>query len=215
VEASVWSELAEALSDSDRLMALADDALGHSLAVVNVSRDDLGALDRKIDSLERKIGTRIAELIGDDFDATTIKHATAKLNAELDDLRARRSKAAAWAATNARTATKKRRLWEMASDIRRWMDTPDDTRRRQVIDILELRIEITGWTTCASCSGKGVVSIPPEERIPGGKKIDGCTTCRRLCCLPSFVMTGSIPAEPVADEESAPVPFRREVAAAS
>jgi hypothetical protein len=56
----------------------------------------------------------------------------------------------------------------LASQAQDVLDTADETTRRRVLELLEVRIEVLGWEVCITCRGNGLLARPDPRRHVGG-----------------------------------------------
>jgi len=64
---------------------------------------------------------------------------------------------------------------------------------------MDIRVKVTGWTTCTVCQGSGVRGVKP------GREPRRCPGCEAMRALPNVTVTGVIPEALVLDEEGAKV----------
>ena len=194
IDDAVWAEVVRLLSRPEALMAGANEALESIAANQELSGEDLATLDRRISRLERAGGEKIAKLLVEGMDAVVAQHASSALSAELADLREYRLKVAAWARANADRASRVERLWQLAARAAEVLADPSDEVRHQVIDALDVRVALRGWSPCRPCSGSGYVpAIYEGPRQKGAPRRVICPTCHRTGRTPIWSMTGEVP----------------------
>lgn len=210
-ESAVWEKLVDVLADRDSLMAMAESTLAEADAGLLADSGDLAALDRRIARLERSAGGQVATLLAQGMDAAVVALATSELSRELAEAKAYRSKLAAWTTSNKEARSRRKRLWELAADIERLLANPDYETRRQVVELLRLRVTVQGWRVCPECSGSGVVSMPPVERRARTSPLRGCPGCLRVRWVPMLRIDGEVPTGAQSETGRPPVealPFR-------
>lgn len=185
VEALVWGEVTDLLSQPERLIAMAEEYLGVRGAEVEVERDQLGVIDRKIADLESAVATAAVQCLKAGLDAVAITQATDQLNDELVALRAHRKQLAEWQADTAGRSDRMRRLWELADVAHDRLRSMTRTERKAVIDLLDINVTIKEWVDCETCGGKGRV----RTGVSGGSPCPACAGARRSATL---LIEGSI-----------------------
>ena len=155
------------MADPEHLLALAEEYVERqSSAEVP---DDLGDIERQIAELEAKRTTTAVEYMRAGVDPSLVKAAVAEIDRELAGLaaRARRATAAVQQAGEARgRLAQLRTLAERAAGR---LERMDDRERRTVLEALDLRVEVLGWSTCSTCKGAG--------KVKGGKGGLVCPGC--------------------------------------
>jgi DNA invertase Pin-like site-specific DNA recombinase len=209
VEARVWSATHEMLTDPERLLALAGIAQDANRPS---GVDDLSALTRKIRRIETALGSTIAQLVSNGTDPTAIQHATRQLEDELERLKAHRDRVVDWAATRNTQTDHARRLLTLADTARNTLDNANDELRRDIIQLLDIRVRVTGTRPCPECSGKGLLKASDETAKAGlGRTGRVCPTCARFKRVPSIEISGAIPDAArlqEADAATSAMPFR-------
>lgn len=209
VEARVWSATHEMLTDPERLLALAGIA---RTANRPSGADDLAALSRKIRRIETALGSTIAQLVTSGTDPTAVQHATKQLEADLERLKTHRDRVVDWAAARDTQTDHTRRLLTLADTARDTLDHADADLRRHIIELLDVRVRVTGTTLCQECRGKGLLKANPETTTTGQGLIGRvCPTCARFKRIPTIEISGAIPdAARLKDAEAATtaMPFR-------
>lgn len=207
VEEIVWAQIADMLLQPERLMAQAHQALGMTEEGMAHQSEDLGALDRRIGRLEESIGSQVAELLKRGMDARVVQAATSELEADLERLRSHRQRLVAWTEAHLNQSAKARRLELFAAQAARSLGETSPEAKLRIIDLLDITVRITGWVTCASCGGKGVV---PKAELPGrrGCQVDSCSECRRHRYIPVIETSGVVSPSSEGDTEAPiEVPF--------
>ena len=109
----------------------------------------------------------------------------------------RLAKAEAWARTNSDARSRVERIWSLADSARRNLDSDDPILRRRILEVLGVRVRVTGWETCPTCNGGGLVAAEPDPMT--GKRKKGmagarvCSTCHRTRHVPMLTIAGEIP----------------------
>ncbi len=195
IERLVWEEVVKALSDPDELRKR---AAGVMDAMTSADRpEDLAALKRRVSKAEKALADAFARAIRVGLDDAALALATRTLSDELDLARQRLAQAQSWAASNADARSRVERIWALADHARRHLVDATPERQRQILEILGVRVQITGWVPCATCAGKGVVPAEPDaktgKREKGWHGFGACPTCRRTKFLPTLRISGTIP----------------------
>ena len=195
VEKLVWDEVTRVLSDPDELQARAEGVLAGLESVQ--PRDDLAALRRRVIAAQKALGDAYARALRLNLDDQALAHATSQLSDDLETAKRRLARAEAWARTNSDTRSRVERIWSLADSARRNLDSDDPTLRRRILEVLGVRVRVTGWETCTTCAGGGLVAAEPDPIT--GKRKKGmagacvCPTCRRTRHVPLLTITGEIP----------------------
>lgn len=191
VDAEVWAEIVAMLTDPARLQQIAGVAIEQRHAGATTVQD-VATLDRRIVTLERRIGSEAAKLIAAGLSAEAAVHATRALDDEMRALRKHRDEAARWAAANESRASRAEQLWKLADSARRWLLDPTPELRSKVVDLLDVRVRIDGREVCVTCEGRRRIGRGPGT---GRQAPLVCPTCQGFGSRPSLVITGVLPAE--------------------
>jgi len=154
VENSVWDLLVCELSDPDRLTKLSGLAEADS-PPTDIA--DIAAIDRKIRRLENALATQIAQLLAAGVDAAAVNQAAAQLEADLQVLRDQRSIAIRWAAARSDRNQAIERTRRFAESARQTLLNPTTRLKQQVVELLDIVVQITGFRTCPECEGRRLV----------------------------------------------------------
>lgn len=165
IEKAVFAPLNTTLSGTGRIHQLAQ-ADGDVGAVAGkVSTEELAAIERRVKRLEKAAGDSLAKALAAGVDPKIPSHAAANLSAELVAARARRDQVAAWVAVNTMSARRARDMDRLAKEIQGVLAAPDESTARRVIDLLGVRVPVTGWRLCSHCNGKGLIAVKePGDR---------------------------------------------------
>jgi DNA invertase Pin-like site-specific DNA recombinase len=194
IEAVVWSEVVSVLTNPTRLLALAQAAIDARPYVGAAGEDDAVTIDRRIGRLERSLGTTVADLLRRGMDAAVIDIATSELEADLARLREHRSMLAAWQDANRDKADRMQRLWEMARRAEHLLASPSPPVQRRILDLLDVKVQVTGWEQCEACGGRGFVGAGFEARTRrSGATGVICPVCRRHRFIPLIQIAGVVP----------------------
>lgn len=184
VEEAVWAEVAALLSEPGRLLAMARDYLGLRGERVEAEADQLQALDAKVASLEEARTRRAADALRAGLDPELIRAAVAELEEELATVRERRDRLEAWRAEGEAESDRMRRLWALAEGAHARLGAMGPRERRAVLDLLDVRVTVTGAVPCAVCEGKG--------KVRGGRGGLPCEACRATRRTPSLRIEGVV-----------------------
>lgn len=196
IEPAIWHEIVKLLSTPAALMAGARQALDLAGESENIGAEDLAGLDRKIERLEHAAGEQIAKLLAAGIDPAVAQNAIASLQSDLKVLRDRRATVAAWAAVNAERTSRAARLYELAAQATTLLADPNPDSQAQIIEALNVRVTITGYTKCPDCHGTGWEKRAVDEngkRPKGWTGIVPCNTCKRSRRAIQWTMTGEVP----------------------
>lgn len=193
-DAAVWAQVRQVLADPVRLLAMSDIELNRATAATDAGRYDLAAIDRRVARLERAAGEQLSRLLASGLDALVAQHATKALTEDLAAARAHRDRVATWQVANAERVDRSNRLWDLASRAKETLGEADMATRRRVLDLLEVRVKVTGWVQCSTCNGSGWVA---SGRWTGHKTFNDagkvCPTCLRHKWIPQISIAGVVP----------------------
>lgn len=198
IEHRVWAEVCNLLADPARLLAMAGLHLARTKRAAAGNDEDLAAIDRRITRLEKAAGEKLSRLLADGLDPAIAAHTAKGLGEELDAARNHRQQVAAWQATNSDRQNRARRLVQLAEQARTLLPDADTATKRRVLNLLEVRVSITGWQACTVCDGVGYVSKPGGHDTRGTGRPRGnadriCPACRRHRLVPNLVVEGMVP----------------------
>lgn len=208
-DALVWAATHDMLTDPKRLLALA--GLADTLTQPG-GAEDVAALDRKIRRIETALGSAIADLLARGTDAAAVHRATEQLESELLRFREHRDRVRSWTTARNIQADHAARLLALAESARGTLDNADHQLQRTILELLDVRVRITGTTPCDVCNGRGLVPAPRSTSGQGlGRTGSVCDACLRFKRLPIIEITGAIPdIDELTNPTSAPgtLPFR-------
>lgn len=184
IEGRAWSEVNAILSEPNRLERMATDYLGLDEARGEIDEDQLHVLDRKIANLQQTLNSRVFEYLSGGVNADAVRDATAVMEGDLEELRTMRGSLAAWQADHQSQTDRVGQLVEMASRASPRLSSLTEAEKRLIIDLLDLRVTITKWTTCTNCLGKG--------KVAGGAGGKTCPVCFGSRQVPSTRVEGRI-----------------------
>lgn len=202
-EEIVWGEVVALLSDPKRLVRLADEYARLQAAQVEHRGDDLETVQAKLADVKR---ARTRALV----DGSKAGLPPELLKSADDDLAAQeRQLLDSLARLQEQTGSDDapahgREVMQLARAGRDRLDALAPQERREVLDLLDVRATVTGWTKCGTCLGKG--------RVRGGTGGNACPACRALRHVPSFRIEGVVLDAYGLDASSGPVPFTLETA---
>ncbi len=192
IESAAWNLVTHELTDPVRLQQLAGIAATHSAGPDGI--DDLRTLDRKIKRIESAIGHDIADLLATGADPAAIRTANQELERRLATLRTQRQTALRWAAARADRTAQLDRVQRLAASAAAALAHPTPELRAKVVDLLDIRVTVTGHQTCQTCHGKGLLPDTgdhPDHRRRSTGTI--CPTCNRYRTLPLIELHGLLP----------------------
>lgn len=145
LESRVWSAVVGFLSDPARLEAMARQYLELPAEVGDGAQDAtlLAAVERQIEKLERAQANAARELLLADNPAP-IREALAQVERDLEGLRERREGYRALASSAQAKGEALRDLAALAERARGNLDRLTEDQRRQVYEILRIRVQMTG-----------------------------------------------------------------------
>jgi len=197
-EARVWAQVVALLSDPARLEHLAGAWRAEHSAAAGVEGETVASLEKRLSRLEKSLSTKVADYLRAGIDAASVRAATAEVEAEVAALRAHRDRLVAHQGAQQGRTGRAARIAELAETARQRLVTADSTLQRRVLQLLAVRVEVSGWDTCRECGGKRKVRNTPAEiaaaradgRRAGGKK---CPTCSSVGQVARLVIRGEVP----------------------
>lgn len=200
LEAAVWGAVRQALATPELLVALAE----HQASAVEHASDsqaeDLAALDRRISRLEAAAGERLAQALAAGVDPKVAAAASASLGGEIEQLRRRRAVAASWAVDAQTRRSRVELVAELAERSSAALAAPDAVAaRRRILDVLDVRVAVTGWAACDACGGSG--------KRTGGHVGESCEDCHGMRQRAAVELTGVLPAATGAASVGADTPL--------
>ena len=196
LEATVWQATHAMLIDPERLLGLAGLANNDE----SDPTQDLATITRKITRIETALGSTIADLLARGTDPAALGRATRQLEDRLTQLNSHRDRLRQWNATHSEQTSRARRLIHLADTAKSTLDQADDRLKRTIIDLLDIRVRITGTIPCRTCDGRGLVPASRATQGQGlGRTGQICPTCHRFRRLPKLEIAGAIPDTPSLD----------------
>lgn len=186
VEEQVWQVVCDLLGDAGRLADLAAGHLGADVLSPVPVPETLADLDARVARAEQALASSMVQWAKAGMDAGAMGAASAALNAELAALRARRDRVAAWQADADASAAQAGRLQALAAAAAERLPTLPPAERKQVLELLDVRVQVAEWHLCAPCFGSGRVR---DRTTPGGVT---CPTCSGNRWVPSLRITGAV-----------------------
>lgn len=199
VESAVWDHVQGLLTDPAALELLAAEFEGQRDGHASRERAGLATLDTRISHLEDQIADEYTAMRNEGFDPATARAAIRKLDASLVELRRQRDEMMRFRGKNLAAAGLSARLRALASQAQDVLDTADDTVRRTVLELLEVRVEVLGWEACTTCRGNGLLARPGPRRRYVGRDDDRrgemliCPDCLRTRRVPVLRIAGQVP----------------------
>ena len=209
VETMMWANLRALVTDPDRLRQMAEDALGRADQAEGSSSETARTLGRKVAEAEQAMARLVVEYASAGLDATVVQQATAAIRGQVDDLRRRHAHALTWEAANRDIRDRTERVWELAAQAAATLDASDPATRRRLVDLLDVRVQVTGWHVCEACAGKGKLPDPrPQGQRQHGNTGLNCPACHGHKWVPAVTVGGVIPVPSVQSQPDLAVPFR-------
>jgi len=196
VEQLVWSEVVALLSEPDRLIQMAEDGLDLRADMPEVDGDRLDVIDARLATLEEARTTRVVQALKAGVAPALLKSAISELDTEERALAAHRDRLLALRNDGDVRETTVRRLHDLAETARtRLASMPPRDRRAMldVLDVLDVRVTVTGWRICPVCDGRGKVKGGGKATGESGGRI--CVTCQAMRRVPSLRVEGVVPRE--------------------
>nr|WP_245238392.1 recombinase family protein [Streptomyces roseochromogenus] len=156
VEKAVWAEIEALLSDVGKFRALAAKWLGATPARAETYRKRLAELDGQIEkkrsSRKGQILAKLTQLFedelgegaGDEIDEDTIREVKQALQAKEDELIAERERVARWLREAEEQQHRADEIVALVEEQATAMDSFTATQRRDLLDLLDIRVQVTG-----------------------------------------------------------------------
>ncbi|MFJ9537721.1 recombinase family protein [Streptomyces sp. NPDC101225] len=156
VEKAIWAEVAALLSDVDKFRVLAGKWLGAIPARAETYRKRLAELDAQI---EKKRASRKGQLLakltqlfedelgdgaGDGIDEDTIREVKQALQTKEEELIAERDRVARWLREAEEQQQRADEVISLVEDQATEMDSFTAVQRRDLLDLLDVRVQVTG-----------------------------------------------------------------------
>lgn len=200
VEAIVWAEVTALLSEPDRLVRMAEEYLDLEPEREGAEHETLEAIDEKLAALDGDRTHRVAVALEAGVDAATLRSALGQLDDRARSLRAHRARLGALAEDREATADRVERLRALAATARERLGSMGPLERRAVLELLDVRVTVTGWKPCERCEGKG--------KLKGGRGGLACPACHAQRRVPSLRVEGVVLDDLRVEQLGAEVPRR-------
>lgn len=184
VEEVAWTEVAALLSHPERMISMAENYLGLRDAETDTQLDHLATIDAKLKRIDAGRTDHVAQALKAGVQADVLRAALAGLDDEHRTLAAHRDRLVQWHDESTAKADRIDRLGVLAATARDRLDTMTPTERRQVLDLLDVRVTVTGWETCGRCEGNG--------KLKGGRGGSPCPLCRAARRIPTLTLEGVV-----------------------
>lgn len=189
IEFVVWEAVTSLLSEPERLLRMAHDYLGTRGEEVRVERQQIEAVERRITSLQATLTARVAEYIKAGVRADVVRAATKQVEDDIAALVRHRDTLRQWMNRSVEESGRVRRLWELAEIAHLRLGGLGPHERRLVLDLLDVRVTVSGWEKCSSCGGSGMTA----GRSTGGRGTGvGCPACSAGGYVPLVRIDGRV-----------------------
>jgi DNA invertase Pin-like site-specific DNA recombinase len=142
VEDAVWGELCRVLADPEQLLAAAEAYTTRRDEEKPVEQDQIARVQRLVAVLEAAETRIIGDYAKKDLPASAVAQALAEIDGDLQAARAHLRVLEQWAEHNLQQAQKRSQLGDLAMKARSWLTNADPVQRRQVMELLELKVSI-------------------------------------------------------------------------
>ena len=91
-------------------------------------------------------------------------------------------------------------MWRIATGVRDVVARGEQALRQRIVELLDVRVQVTAWRTCPTCAGKGWLPDPralPKVKVrPPGERMQPlkCPRCHAYKHLPDIEVSGMLPA---------------------
>ena len=202
LDSIVWDAVTDLLGHPERLLAMASDYLGLRPEQVDLEDGQIAQLETKIATIDRARSDAAVRGLKAGLEPEDIQTAQAEMNSELAQLRAHLARLTAWQRQSHTDSERVSELMRLANSAGERLGVMAPVERRQVLDLLSLRVNVTGWSPCDECGGKG--------KVKGGTGGLPCPSCKATRWLPEVWMEGLWSDEVLGygnAPSSAPLPF--------
>lgn len=193
VEQAVWNEITRLLANPDVLDTLAAEHSQSREAHASRERTRLIDLEDEITAAEERIATEYITMVDDGVDPAAARAVVRTRNEQLAELRRERDQLLTFRRRNLAATGTTSQLRAAAAAARQALECADDTFRRKVIDVLDVRVEVTGWDQCGRCQGRGLIPREASGRRPRGSTGAICPDCLRTRVIPRVRVAGQVP----------------------
>jgi DNA invertase Pin-like site-specific DNA recombinase len=196
LEEAAFLAISRHLRDRQAIEALIKARIDRVVALTGSADNNVDELARRVREIEVRIGEETTQFRSAGLSAAAIAAAIKPSDDELAAVTkmhaaALKVRRRAQSPTNAALAA-----W-VVDDYAAW-DEASPEQRREMFARLDVRVNITGWSECGECSGRGRVIDPEIITLPSGKRMRrqrGCPTCSGAGRIPHIRVTGALPAE--------------------
>jgi site-specific DNA recombinase len=147
LEFIVWEQVCELLGQPERLLQMARDFLGMRGEQVQVERDQLAVIDRKIENLTKALTERTREALRAGLPAEVLAEVAGELTAEREALIRHRDRLKAWEEQSANESAHMRRLWDLAEMAHARLPSMGLDEQKQVLGLLDIQVTILEHAT--------------------------------------------------------------------
>lgn len=199
VETAVWDRIIALLADPARLEALARDHESSAVSTQRAMADVVADLDDRIVAAEAELSDAYRQAIDGGMSPRAATAATLAYAERLDELIRRRDDAVTMRRAGLRAAASASAISKAAELARQGLAEAGDRLVQEILDAMDIRVTVTGWSTCTACGGSGV------RGAQEGRGTRRCPGCQAMRALPDVTVSGVIPEALVLDGEGAEI----------
>jgi hypothetical protein len=145
LEAAVWTDVLDLLSDPAHLERIAEAKMARSGPQEAGALDDLPTVERRLAAKRRELVDGVASAISAGFDDATMRAVTAQIKADVDALEARVADLTRSEADRLRQSAAVDRLSSLAQDGLDRLTALDGQSRAQIYKLLGLKVRVLGY----------------------------------------------------------------------
>ena len=173
-EAEVWTRVCSVIADPDSIGELADEATRARNELAESQQAQIKAINEKIAEIEERVGQQGAQLLAAGLGVEEVAAILRSGAGQADALRTKRAEIVRLGRQDLATSSLIDHITVTGGDLNQVLDEADASVQAMVLAALGVRVVITGWDTCPTCSGSGLVRAPvrrPEIARPRGSSV--------------------------------------------
>lgn len=184
IEGFVWHEVVKVLSNPVTLERIAREHLHTLEDAVGNDGGEIASLQAQIKAKERTLSDTAVTYLESGVDPGVMKAATDRINGELALLRRRLEQVEQLHDDRATLAARLHSVQHITRLLAERLPTLANTDRREVLDLLNVKVSVMGWEVCEGCSGRKVV--------PTGHGARRCLACSGVGHVPLVLIEGTL-----------------------
>lgn len=171
IEAIVWEQVCDLLSQPQRLLELAEQFLGMRPSQLEVERDGIEETERKLRDNERAIKNVLLTSAKAGLEPRDIEIAVADLTGERDALRRHMAMIESWQMESERESERMRRLWALADAAHKRLPQMTPEEQKEVLDLLDVRVTVLAHATRTTPARVGIEGVVYDALLSEEKAV--------------------------------------------